>query len=307
VKFFELANNHQSRPIVFVDMDGVLADFFGQVAKEHGVSYWREIHRKQLGIDQIAQQPNFFATLPPMPNAAKLMAGVIAIAGTYSILSSPLLSSVERSTKEKEIWLKKHIKQNHPDTVIFDSEKYKFARQEDGTPNILIDDWDTNIKLWESHGGIGILHTDETYSTTLQQLQLALEGRVEPHEIDDREFPVDHQASKLFTRSQVLKYVKGIHKDYSLDAPITKYKVWKLEYIPVSSLKNPEFIHQDDPYRRVIDVNWDHINSFSLHNVNKKPIIIDDNGWILDGNHRAMAARAHGVEFILALHPVVPA
>ena len=99
MKSFEYKNELKSRPIIYVDMDGVLADFFGEVARQHGVEYWREIHRQDIGIDQIAQEPEFFSTLPPMPNAEKFMQGVIKIAGEYSILSSPLMSDVEQSSE----------------------------------------------------------------------------------------------------------------------------------------------------------------------------------------------------------------
>jgi hypothetical protein len=73
--------------------------------------------------------------------------------------------------------------------------------------------------------------------------------------------------------------------------------------LPVAGLKTPEYVHQDDPYRRVIDIDWDYIDRFSSHYVNKKPIVVDSDGWVLDGNHRAMAAIANGKETILALVP----
>jgi 5'(3')-deoxyribonucleotidase len=306
VKFFELANKLETKPIVYVDMDGVLADFFGEVARKHGVNYWREIHRQEIGVDQIAQQPEFFEMLPPMPNARNLLQGVIKIAGQYSILSSPLMSAVEQSSEEKSKWLDKYIKNHQPTAVIFDHEKYKYAQQPNETPNILIDDWETNIRLWESHGGIGILHIDNEWQNTLAKLSAALHGQIQAKHRDpiDEESEIDpHVPGKIYTNKQVLKYVQGIHKDYHLEKPVLAHKVWRLTYIPVSDLKNPEYVNQDDPYRRVIDLDWDHIDNVSAHYVNKKPIVVDDNGWILDGNHRAMAAIARGMDSILALVP----
>lgn len=306
MKFFELANNHKTKPIVYVDMDGVLADFFGEVARKHGVEYWREIHRQSIGIDQIAQQPEFFETLPPMPNARNLLQGVINIAGQYSILSSPLMSAVEQSSEEKSRWLVKHINHHQPTAVIFDHEKYKYAQQPNETPNILIDDWQTNIRLWESHGGIGILHVDGGWKDTLKDLSAALHGKVHPSHKDPVDEDIsddDYMPGKIYTNKQVLKYVQGIHKEYHLEEPILAHKVWRLTYLPVAGLKTPEYVHQDDPYRRVIDIDWDYIDRFSSHYVNKKPIVVDSDGWVLDGNHRAMAAIANGKETILALVP----
>ena len=43
-----------------------------------------------------------------------------------------------------------------PDNVIFEREKYKYAVQPDGTPNVLIDDWKGNTIPWSNHGGVAI-------------------------------------------------------------------------------------------------------------------------------------------------------
>lgn len=307
MRSFQFEAEGRAQPIVYVDMDGVLADFFGEVAREHDVAYWREIHRKDLGIDQIAKQPEFFAGLPVLPNAGKLMRGVIQLAGKYSILSSPLMSNVEESSKEKLEWLLRHLKNHQPQATIFDHEKYKFACQADGTPNILIDDWDTNIKLWEANGGVGILYKPDEYKKVLHKLSLALRGKIKPHgmNIDETEDTdaVNRKEGELYTSRQVLKYVQGIHKDYHMPKPILAHKTWVLRNIPVSSLKTPEYVHQDDPYRRVIDIDWDHVEEIHMQDIKNRPIVVDTAGWVLDGNHRATAARARGLDTIPAIVP----
>lgn len=302
------AENRSSTPIVYVDMDGVLADFFGEVAREHDVEYWREIHRKDLGIDQIAQEPGFFEMLPILPNAGQLMKGVISLAGKYSILSSPLMSNVEESSREKMQWLLRHLKNHQPQAVIFDHEKYKYAQQPDETPNILIDDWDTNIKLWEANGGIGILYKPENYKEVLHKLSLALRGKIksEPFEMavfEDDVLDVERPEGKLYTSRQVLNYVTGIHHEYHMPKPIMAHKAWVLKNIPVADLKTPEYVHQDDPYRRVIDIDWDHVSDISMSDIKNRPIVVDAKGWVLDGNHRVTAARARGLETIPAIVP----
>lgn len=306
----DLTSKHKSRPIVYVDMDGVLADFFGKIAQAHEVEYWREIHRQDLGIDQIAQKPGFFAHLPVMPHAAQLMMGVLALTDHYSILSSPLMSDVEQSSEDKNRWLKRHLGQHQPQAVIFDHEKYKYARQADGTPNVLIDDYDTNIKLWNASGGIGILHKDQDYKTTVKNLAHALAGLLDPEKPElavlDSQDDIDNQyEGNLYTNNQVLNYVKGIHNEYHMPKPIMKHKTWVLKNVPITDLKNPEFVHQDDPYRRVIDLDWDHISKITREDLYKKPIVADAEGWVLDGNHRVTAARAAGLEKIPAIVPYI--
>ena len=40
------------------------------------------------------------------------------------------------------------------------SQKQAYAKDKDGKPNILIDDYIKNINEWEAKGGIGIHHTN---------------------------------------------------------------------------------------------------------------------------------------------------
>ena len=39
------------------------------------------------------------------------------------------------------------------------SQKQAYAKDTDGEPNVLVDDYIKNIKEWEAKGGIGIHHT----------------------------------------------------------------------------------------------------------------------------------------------------
>ena len=48
-------------------------------------------------------------------------------------------------------------------------QKQAFAKDRDGEPNVLIDDYIKNIKEWEEKGGIGIHHL--SVSTTLNELK----------------------------------------------------------------------------------------------------------------------------------------
>jgi hypothetical protein len=307
MKSFEFESSKPKAPIVYVDMDGVLADFFGAVAEKEGASNWRRARKEKDLIDQVAKEPGFFEELPPLPESGKLIHGVLKAAGKYSILSSPLMSDAEQSIREKSEWLEAHLKKYGPNSVIFDHHKEKYARQDDGTPNILIDDFETNIRLWKANGGIGIHYKDGDCDSALKQLRAALVGKIsadEPLQIGMSETQTT-QATKLYTNKQVLKYVKGIHDEYHLDKPILKHKVWQLTTVPIEQLKTPEFYDQDDPYRRVIDLDWEHISDIDVSDISRKPVVADAGGWVLDGNHRVTAARAAGLTSIRALVPYV--
>jgi hypothetical protein len=140
---------------------------------------------------------------------------------------------------------------------------------------------------------------------------MALAGHINPEQSDlavnesDEVIPDNPQLGRLFTSRQVLRYINGIHNDYHLDKPVLQHKVWVLQEIPLSDIKNPEYVHQDDPYRRVIDLNWDHIKKITVTDIVRRPVVADTEGWLLDGNHRATAARAAGMTAIPVLVPYI--
>lgn len=304
MRLFELKNNLKSRPIVFLDMDGVLADFHNTVAREHGKETFDQLKRGEMAIEQSAKKPGFIANLPKLSNAEKLVKNVTKMAGEYSILSSPLMSRVEQSSKEKAEWLQKHLGGAQPKTVVFDHEKFKFAQQPDETPNILIDDYDVNINLWNQHGGIGILYTNDTIDQVLDTLKQALENPAAFVQSAEQKVPkVMEDTQRLFTPMDVLGYVKGLHHKYRLDDPIRDVKVWTLIHAPTSHCNSPEFTHQDDAYKRDINLDWDHIKNITMKDIMTKPAVVDSDGWVLDGNHRVTAARLHGLTEIPIIVP----
>ena len=154
----------KEEPIVYVDMDGVLADFFGGVEKLYGVEHWKDLTSskdegglKQEVINRITGT-DFFATLPEFPTSDQLIAMVKKFTGgTFSILTSPLRGDHENSTKYKKLWINQHIA--NPEKVIVNGRKEAYAKDKaSGTPNILIDDRPTNIERWQNAGGYGILY-----------------------------------------------------------------------------------------------------------------------------------------------------
>ena len=151
------------KPIVYLDMDGVLADFFGGVEKMYGVEHWKQLTSdktkdlKQEVINRI-QGTDFFATLPKFDSAGELISMVKEFTGgKFSINTSPLRGDHENSTKYKKLWIQNNIEQ--PDEIIVTGRKESYAKDKaSGTPNILIDDRPVNIQRWQGAGGYGILY-----------------------------------------------------------------------------------------------------------------------------------------------------
>lgn len=165
----------KSNPIVYVDMDGVLADLFNHVGDIHDVDHYNQMTDQQWEeFFKTTDAYNLFKSLPPFPTANRLLKMVKGMAGNYTILSSPLNFDREGSIKGKREWLAKHITVP-PTNIVFEHDKYKYAVK-NGIPNILIDDWGVNIKKWRAAGGIGIKYqADENSLEELaQELATAL-------------------------------------------------------------------------------------------------------------------------------------
>ena len=166
------------KPIVYIDMDGVLADFFGGVEKLYGVGHWKELNSdnkldlKQEVINRISGT-DFFATLPKFESSGELISMIKEFTGgNFSINTSPLRGDHENSSKYKKLWIQNNIEQ--PDEIIITGRKESYAKDKaSGTPNILIDDRPVNIQRWQNAGGYGILY--QANRDPLSKVKTALE------------------------------------------------------------------------------------------------------------------------------------
>jgi len=110
------------------------------------------------------------------------------------------------------------------------------------------------------------------------------------------------ESVKTASAEQVWNYVDGIHPDDQkgggfLKKLILRYPQYELRRVPLSSLHLPDQEYDDeeqepeqDPYNRVQTVDPAHAGEYSANFVDRRPIVIDSDGWIIDGNHRAWAA-----------------
>lgn len=165
MRISEIDHKQKSRPEVFVDMDGVLADFFAEYAKLAGVEPDSSGRHDYHNIPAELREPiidkmrgtDFFLKLPKFPTADSLLAIVVKIFGYYNICSSPLRGDHEHSREMKTQWIRKNLPLQ-PKRIVITPNKGRDApaKQADGTPNILIDDRNTVITQWEQSGGIGI-------------------------------------------------------------------------------------------------------------------------------------------------------
>ena len=176
--FAEALGEIASATEIYVDMDGVLADFFGDWAKLMGVDSFRDIKDVEAGLQKIKDTEDFWLNLPLTDNAKGLLGLIKKVKGEYKILSSPLPGD-PNSEPHKHEWIKKHLGFFPPADVIITHDKAKYATQSDGTPNILIDDYGVNIGKWEAAGGIGFKHKDHKFERTAKAIKQHMQEPVE--------------------------------------------------------------------------------------------------------------------------------
>jgi len=154
---------------VYVDMDGVLADFFGEWQKLIGKD-WRKVKDIEPALQKIRDKDNFWLDLPLLPQAKNLLGVIKKVKGSYTILSSPLPNDPNSEPHKRE-WIKKNLDFFPPENVIITHDKPKYAVNSDGTPNILIDDFGKNIASWEAAGGEGFKHKDHKFERTAKAIK----------------------------------------------------------------------------------------------------------------------------------------
>lgn len=145
------------RPRIFIDLDGVCADFFAGYQRLNPlVKSEDEMPDGPDHTYDLMRGTDFFYRLPKYSSTDNLIDLVLDFVPSYSILSAPLHGDYENSKKNKTRWVEENL-HPQPKRIIITSHKYRHAVDPySGVPNILIDDKMKNIRPWIETGGIGI-------------------------------------------------------------------------------------------------------------------------------------------------------
>jgi 5'(3')-deoxyribonucleotidase len=152
--------------MIYLDMDGVIADFFSEVARRFDVTHWKSIQDKEVRFAELANT-DFFDTLPcffddDKSNRSSKIVTYVKMAAwendiKWGICSSPMRGDTMNSAWHKRNWLIRMGFMPEVEDCIFTSNKHKYAFSKmDSRPNILIDDKPENIMRFNNAGGIGI-------------------------------------------------------------------------------------------------------------------------------------------------------
>lgn len=103
----------------------------------------------------------------------------------------------------------------------------------------------------------------------------------------------------------VLAYVNSIHHGFDIPETILVHPQWRKTRVPLNKLHIPNEEGEDleDPYNRVQMIDYDQVKSVDRQYIETHPIVVDNNGHIIDGNHRAIAAKLGGMFDIPAYIP----
>ena len=173
---------------IYVDMDGVLADFFGEWAKLMDVDHFSDINKQHDindALQKIRDTDDFWLRLPIFPDAKNLLNLIKQVRGEYSICTSPLADD-PNSENHKRTWVEKNLAFFPPKEVHVTHNKPQFATAKDGTPNILIDDYGVNINAWEAAGGIGFKYKDHKFERTAKDIKQHMQEPVEENFADGK-------------------------------------------------------------------------------------------------------------------------
>jgi hypothetical protein len=143
---------------IYLDMDGVIADFDRQYKELYRMSPREADDKKEFYklFDHFISTEQF-AKLPMMQDAKILLQYLDSTGVPVEILSST--SSEKRHdaiAPQKSNWLREHGIHYPINLVPGKRLKRTYAKPD----HLLIDDTAQNIDQWRTDGGVGILHTD---------------------------------------------------------------------------------------------------------------------------------------------------
>ncbi|MEO7410169.1 MAG: hypothetical protein ABIU10_02450 [Sphingomicrobium sp.] len=145
-------------PKLFLDCDGVLADFdAGARAALGGLTsaQFEERHGKREFWRRLANTPDFYGTLPLMPDAQTLFDAVQHLRPT--ILTG--LPVGTWAAPQKVAWAERHFP-GTPIITCFARDKVRYME----TGDVLVDDREDHRDKWEDAGGLFVHHLNAVQS-----------------------------------------------------------------------------------------------------------------------------------------------
>ena len=153
---------------IFLDVDGVFADFQGACAHRLGHEWIKMSDYELWG--NLEKEFHFFYGLDLIPDSTRIITHLMHPSLGHHL---EFLTALPRPTgrlvsadKDKREWLAENISRHIPvNTVLGGKNKAKYVTS---PTDVLIDDYRRNIDAWVAAGGVGVLHRN--IEDTLDQL-----------------------------------------------------------------------------------------------------------------------------------------
>lgn len=148
---------------VFVDADGVMADFDSHYEKHFGVR--PDKAADDVDWAKVNSVPGFYRTMPLMPDAMRLwnFLTMYLLKPPIILTGIPKAEKVPTASDDKRTMIAQHLGADVKVICCRSSEKRLHAEPGD----ILIDDWERYKDIWVKRGGRWITHTSAESSIHL--------------------------------------------------------------------------------------------------------------------------------------------
>lgn len=147
---------------IYLDMDGVLADFdkgVRELCHQELIGQGKRSFEQEKELwDAVKEAGHFYAKLDPIPGAIELFETIYSKYQDRCEILTGIPSKrwgIDSAGDDKREWTARYLDERIVVNIVYRSEKVKFA-QNSGC--ILIDDFEKNINEWTNKGcGTGIL------------------------------------------------------------------------------------------------------------------------------------------------------
>lgn len=145
---------------LFIDLDGVLADFDGGYRAAFGIELPprdSDFDRDDLMWSKIHATDGFFRNLPMLPGAGQLW-NFASRQGAYILTGCP--EKRPEVAVQKKQWVRYYLGNNAAVITCRARDKSLYCRKGD----VLVDDWPKYQARWELAGGTWVTHKDAVQS-----------------------------------------------------------------------------------------------------------------------------------------------
>jgi 5'(3')-deoxyribonucleotidase len=171
-------------PTIYIDMDGVLADFDTRMKEIMDLTpedWAQHAHTNRWPNNKwkrVRDLPHYFRDLPKMARADQLMDLAYRFRDTFgwrlrALTAVPHDNDFPECFQDKIDWMREH----YPDLRVWFGPYSEDKQMRSQPGDILIDDRRINIEQWENRGGTGI-HVTKDYELALTQLRAIFDQRL---------------------------------------------------------------------------------------------------------------------------------